>query len=184
MQMILKRLCASGRAVTLLINLVNQPTAARHEREEKRNMKAAQFNKTTKADRVIMALIVDRAMKLENYDRMTCMMDLSACHCNGCELDFKRLFEFPVFDFAHDICGIARHINRETGILRTAFYRDAPANIYYRRIDWLPWHVCSDERLNYALENQERTILICTYIIGTLALAFAVQTWSLTNRAF
>lgn len=53
--------------------------------------------------------------------RQTILMDLSACHANGCPLDFKRLLAFPDFDFAHDIFGINQRIDRETGQLRNCF---------------------------------------------------------------
>lgn len=48
-------------------------------------------------------------------------MDLCACHANGCPLDFKRLLEFPEFDFMHDIAGIVQHIDRQTGQLQHCF---------------------------------------------------------------
>lgn len=49
------------------------------------------------------------------------MMDLEACHCNGCPLDLERLRTFPDLDFAHDVFGIRRHINRTTGQLEDCF---------------------------------------------------------------
>lgn len=55
------------------------------------------------------------------YDPLSCDMDLTACHLNGMALDLNKLMEFPDFDFMHDICGIARHINRETGKIEDLF---------------------------------------------------------------
>lgn len=42
-------------------------------------------------------------------DRMSFMMDL----CSIPELDLVKLLEFPKFDFAHDVCGIRRHMRRD-----------------------------------------------------------------------
>jgi hypothetical protein len=47
--------------------------------------------------------------------RRDLVMDLDACHSNGCPLDFKQLLEFPALDFAHDVTEIQRHLNRGTG---------------------------------------------------------------------
>ena len=49
------------------------------------------------------------------------MMDITACHLNGCELDLEGLLAAPSIDFAHDVCGISRHIDRETGQLKDLF---------------------------------------------------------------
>lgn len=68
--------------------------------------------------------IARRAFKeLGGYpdDRCTLNMDLTACHCNGCPLDLQRLLEAPLSDFGHDIYGIRRHINRETGQIEGCF---------------------------------------------------------------
>ena len=54
--------------------------------------------------------------------RRTLMMDLDACHSNGCPLDFRKLLDFPAFDFAHDVVKIQRHINRETGKIDGIFH--------------------------------------------------------------
>lgn len=45
------------------------------------------------------------------------LMDLEATHSNGCPLDLVKFLAFPPFDFVHDISGITKHINRETGKL-------------------------------------------------------------------
>lgn len=49
------------------------------------------------------------------------VMDLVACHGSGCPLDLDRLLEASDFDLAHDVAGITRHIDRETGELRDCF---------------------------------------------------------------
>lgn len=57
----------------------------------------------------------------EEYDRTTMIMDIEACHSNGCELDLGRLLSAPDYDFIHDIAGIRRHIDRTTGQLTDCF---------------------------------------------------------------
>lgn len=89
--------------------------------------KANQVNwKTTDEDRQLINQIANRAIK--DYakhgvqlDKMTVTMDITACHLNGCPLDLKRLLSFDDFNFAHDISGISRHINRETGKIENFF---------------------------------------------------------------
>jgi len=58
------------------------------------------------------ASVVDKA----RYLRST-MMDVNACHANGCPLMLKELLEAKGFDFTHDIQGITDHIDRRTGKL-------------------------------------------------------------------
>lgn len=48
-------------------------------------------------------------------------MDITACHANGCPLNLWKLLRFPEYDFLHDITGIARHIDRNTGRLKDCF---------------------------------------------------------------
>jgi hypothetical protein len=54
--------------------------------------------------------------------RITLMMDLEACHANGCPMDFAKLLAADEFNFWHDITGIQRRIDRRTGEL-TAHFR-------------------------------------------------------------
>jgi len=56
---------------------------------------------------------------LDGYpdDRMTVIMDISACHANGCELALQVLLDASLGTFAHDIYGIRKAINRLTGEL-------------------------------------------------------------------
>lgn len=42
-------------------------------------------------------------------------MDITAAHANGCTLDLDGLLDADGFNFAHDVTGITRHIDRETG---------------------------------------------------------------------
>ena len=72
-------------------------------------------------------LIVQIAERVErdipNYpdDRRTLIMDLNACHSNGCPLQLSELLTADSFDFTHDIYGIRRHIDRTTGELQDCF---------------------------------------------------------------
>lgn len=66
--------------------------------------------------------IVERAVKLDpQLDKLTLAMDLEACHCNGCRLDLGGLLSAQMSDFAHDVWGIQRHINRATGQVMDCF---------------------------------------------------------------
>jgi hypothetical protein len=73
------------------------------------------------------ALIIDRiasrAIGLGIYrDRLECHMDVTACHANGNPLRLEALADAPRdFDFVHDLAGIRRHLDRDTGQLRDCF---------------------------------------------------------------
>lgn len=56
-----------------------------------------------------------------NYPIGDIEMDLDAVNSNGYELDFEKLSKFDDGNFAHDIFGIRRHIDRETGGLKDFF---------------------------------------------------------------
>ncbi len=82
--------------------------------------------KTTKEETKVVDKIVARAKKLYTklrvpFDGLSISMDLCATHANGCPLDFEKLLGFPDQDFAHDIGGISRHLDRKTGHLRGHF---------------------------------------------------------------
>lgn len=49
------------------------------------------------------------------------LMDLVACHANGCPMDFARLLEADENDFIHDVVGIVRHLDRTTGRLADCY---------------------------------------------------------------
>lgn len=86
-------------------------------------MKMIKWN-TTKADMGLIGKIADRVQKeSSDYpdDRMTLVMDLIATHANGCALNLRRLLKAPKFDFFHDIYGIRKHINRDTGEIEGYF---------------------------------------------------------------
>ncbi len=54
-------------------------------------------------------------------EKINLHMDLTACHNHGCPLDLQKLLKAPDFDFMHDVLGIGRHLNRETGQLEDCF---------------------------------------------------------------
>lgn len=74
----------------------------------------------TRAEAAIIGRIADRAVKLADklgaiYARMDAVMDVTAAHANGCPLDLDRLLHADDFNFGHDVFGIRRHIDRQTG---------------------------------------------------------------------
>jgi len=74
----------------------------------------------TLEDHDLLMQVADRALReLNQYpdDKRTLVMDLNACHSNGCALDFAGLLAAPMLDFSHDIYGIRKAINRNTGKL-------------------------------------------------------------------
>jgi hypothetical protein len=80
--------------------------------------------KMTRYDMLVVRNIVTRALadfpeqKLKAQDLE---MDITAAHLNGCPLDLSKLLAAPMLDFAHDIFGIQRHIDRNTGKLLDCF---------------------------------------------------------------
>ena len=76
----------------------------------------------SKQDSKLVSSIVARAQRMEKrIDNLSLTMDLTACHANGCPMDFKRLLDADDFNFTHDVGGITRHLNRETGQLEDCF---------------------------------------------------------------
>lgn len=80
----------------------------------------------SKRDHKILNQIADRAVAVAQscdieYNKITALMDLTAVHANGNPLRLGELLEANDFDFNHDVFGIRRHIDRETGLLRDFF---------------------------------------------------------------
>ena len=65
--------------------------------------------------------IAKRAAGLTGGVQMTFVMDLMACHTSGCKLDLDKLAKADDFNLLHDVCGINRHLDRETGKLQHCF---------------------------------------------------------------
>lgn len=87
----------------------------------------------SEADRALVERLVDRGVRFcreskIKYPRQDMAMDLTACHANGCPMDFAKLLAADDFNFAHDLFGIRRHLNRETGELEHCFLPRAHAS--------------------------------------------------------
>jgi hypothetical protein len=81
---------------------------------------------TSKADFQVLNAIADRAVAMAvarglAYEKQEALMDVTAAHCNGNPLRLEELAGADDFHFAHDVFGIRRHINRETGKLENCF---------------------------------------------------------------
>lgn len=82
--------------------------------------------KVSKEDSKKINLIVNRAISYfkkhgVEVNRLTCDMDITACHANGNPIDLDRLLDAPDFDFLHDVAGIHKYIDRKTGKLTNCF---------------------------------------------------------------
>lgn len=73
-------------------------------------------------DEQLISSIAKRAKTLLNRDPLDTEMDLIACHANGNPLRLSDLLMAAQGDFLHDIMGISRHLDRDTGKL-TGFFR-------------------------------------------------------------
>jgi len=83
------------------------------------------YTNITKDDLMLVAKIARRASVLFaiagiDRDLLTINMDIMAAH-QVCPLDLDVLDGFDDGDFNHDIAGIYRHLNRETGALEGCF---------------------------------------------------------------
>ncbi len=84
------------------------------------------MEKVTKAEYLTIAKIANRAVKIAikqgaNYDYLTASMDIEAVHSNIMPLKLKELLKADNFNFAHDVFGIANHLNRRTIKLENCF---------------------------------------------------------------
>lgn len=69
------------------------------------------------ADRAINDVFQPQGVAVQKLD---VMMDLEATYA-VCPLDLEKLNDFDRGNFGHDIAGIYRHLNRETGELMDCF---------------------------------------------------------------
>ena len=82
---------------------------------------------TTPKDARLIKKIAERADFLAlagigvGFGNLEIVMDLTAVHANGCPLRLNDLLTAPEFDFVHDVAGIRRHLNRDTGQLEDFF---------------------------------------------------------------
>lgn len=90
---------------------------------------------TTDAEVSLIAKIAKRAIAMARdlerkggrdgnrlgFDGLDIQMDIAATHLNGCPLRLEGLLAADDFNFAHDVWGIRRHLDRETGRLQNHF---------------------------------------------------------------
>lgn len=76
---------------------------------------------TSREDTLTIHAIAKRAASFLNLDLLAISMDITACHLNACPLRLVDLLAADDGNLAHDIGGIARHLDRETGDLRGCF---------------------------------------------------------------
>lgn len=72
--------------------------------------------------RIVVRAIASPSLGLSTKDTQDVEMDLIAVHANIHPLRLEELAEADFFNFAHDIAGIRRHLNRETCELENQFW--------------------------------------------------------------
>lgn len=79
--------------------------------------------KVSDRDSKLIEGIADRALAIAAGKRKKSdfLMDITACHANGCPLDLHALMMAEPFDFSHDVFGIERHLDRSSGHLMNCF---------------------------------------------------------------
>ena len=80
--------------------------------------------KISKEDADFIRVIVDKQIAadlIDIRDVRTFNMDLTVCHLNGNPLRLADMAEASARDVAHDVFGIRRYIDRETGKLTDFF---------------------------------------------------------------
>ena len=99
---------------------MEQATVRKQRRHE------VSFNVSRDEAKVISA-IAARAVSMAaahgapKYAFMDAEMDITAVHANGRPLRLQDLALADDFNYAHDVFGIRRHLNRETGELENCF---------------------------------------------------------------
>jgi hypothetical protein len=81
---------------------------------------------TIDVDREIIRKIASRAVALGKTkggdpNPLYVIKAITATHATGCRLDLQRFLDADDIDFAHDLIGIFRHLDRTTGRLRNSF---------------------------------------------------------------
>lgn len=84
------------------------------------------FNTKTKHEARTISKIAQRAVAMAlradfDYLLLDADMDITAVHVNVCPLKLEELLAADDFNFAHDVFGIRRHLDRETGELGGCF---------------------------------------------------------------
>ncbi len=81
---------------------------------------------TNKKGMLIEAKIAKRAVAMAEklgfvYKYRDAVMDIDACHSNGCPLKLDKLLVANDINFAHDVFGIRHYLDRQTGKLTNCF---------------------------------------------------------------
>lgn len=81
---------------------------------------------TTRSEFALIKDIAERAVSLsyQMAERLVwsdVAMDITAVHAGPCRLSLTDLLRADDFNFCHDIYGIRRHLNRDTGQLERHF---------------------------------------------------------------
>ena len=72
-------------------------------------------------ERKLIGMIADRAITVfDGADKLGTVMDITAVH-QVIALDLEGLLNADRGNFVHDVAGIARHLDRETGELTGCF---------------------------------------------------------------
>lgn len=84
-----------------------------------------EFAKLNASEYEAALVIMDRAVAMADeagigYTRTEALMDLTATH-HTCPLEIEELSTADDGNFAHDVFGIRRHLNRRTGCLEDCF---------------------------------------------------------------
>lgn len=79
------------------------------------------FDSTPKATKTIHKIAARYVREFPSIDLISLAMDITAVHLNGCSLNLDDLLVAELGDFGHDVGGIARFIDRETGQLTECF---------------------------------------------------------------
>ena len=66
-------------------------------------------------------IAVRAATILNKVNVASLQMDIVAVHINGCKLKMAEMLKADTSNFMHDVCGIAKHLDRATGKLRDCF---------------------------------------------------------------
>ena len=70
-------------------------------------------------------IIIKIVKRIDSYipvkDMTSRVMDIAACHLNGCRLDLKKLLNLDRLEFLKDIAGITVGLDRTTGKLTNGF---------------------------------------------------------------
>jgi hypothetical protein len=112
-------------SIALPAGFFNAETRRRNDAKENAMASCVSFT-ASKADYRLISKIAARAVRLAEaadiaVDFQEMQMDLLACHANGCRLDMQRLIDAPDGEFGHDVFGIRRFLDRQTGQLGGCF---------------------------------------------------------------